>query len=533
MRTSDVRQQHLLSASFAGMIVSFSLWLGFLVAVHAATAPCSHLGSESAFLTQVLAELPQPVLFSFCDIKTGSQSTVHPDETGVSHFVLPGLIPKQLLGEENYEWKLVREGEQLVGSLDSEPAVLHLWLRAACIGQVLGMSVAWCCLFNCSYVLLQSPAHCTHSISDIFERVFREETTVRGFGMLQGNAPSKESIHGEFELDLQLVNLPGMPSQQRSFKVFWRDANEYTRFHSPFTVETIFPFEDTATHYNIRVGGFSDQAHLTFTPHISSCQPQVVRHNPVLLTVIPHSYVSSDSPANLELMAKILIAHVNHHLKLGLAGTLHYEVEPYLSYLANHTGTQALIQQGTLRLIGWDLEIQLEDAFGILLTHNIWHKDRSKVLQYNHAMLAHWGLDVYINPLDNDELLATSKPTNVSQMLSNGCIMPEGHTTAMRYDIRCGTCNTTEGNLWLSEQTTSPLAHYNETDWRVRLRGKPVLHADNTFSMAIHEAGVFHGGREHNSDCFFHVHMVNMFSTRRDKSDTEGFTSDVSWNWAL
>ncbi len=376
------------------MIVSFNLWLSFLVAVHAATAPCSHLKSESAFLPLVLAELPQPALLSFCDTETGGHSIVQPDETGVSHFLLPGLIPKQLLGEENHEWKLVRDGEQLVGSLDSEPAVLHLWLRAACTGQVLEMSIVWCYLINCFCILLQSPAHWIHSISSIFVLLFREETTVRGFGMLQGSAPSKESIHGEFELDLQLINLPGMPSQRHSFKVYWRDANEYTRFHSPFTVETTFPFEDTATHYKIRVGGFSDQAHLIFTPHISSCQTQVVRHNPVLLTVIPHSYVASVSPANLELMAKILIAHVNHHLKLGLAGTVHYEVEPYLSYLANHKGIQALIQQGTLRLIRWDLEIQLEDAFGILLTHNIWHKDRSKVLQYNHAMLVHWGLDV-------------------------------------------------------------------------------------------------------------------------------------------
>ena len=119
-------------ASFAGMIVSFNLWLGFLVAVHAATTPCSHLGTKSAFLTQVLAELPQPALLAFCE--TSGQTTVHPDETGVSHFVLPGLIPKQLLGEENHEWKLVREGDQSVGSLDSEPAVLHLWLRAACTG---------------------------------------------------------------------------------------------------------------------------------------------------------------------------------------------------------------------------------------------------------------------------------------------------------------------------------------------------------------------------------------------------------------
>ena len=350
--------------------------------------------------------------------------------------------------------------------------------------------------------------------------------------MLQGSAESKESIHGEFEPDLQLVNLPGTPSQQHTFQVYWRDANEATRYHSPFTVETTFPFEQTASHYRIRAGGFSEQAHLTFTPQVSSCHSVVARDKPALLTVIPHSYVTADSPAHLELLAQILVAHVKHHLQLGLVGTVHYEVEPYLSYLANHTAVQALIQQGTLRLIRWDQEIQLENAFGILLTKGIWHKDRSKVLQYNHAMLAHWGLDVYINPLDNDEFLATNKPTNVSEMLANGCIMPEGHTTAMRYDIRCGQCQGEEGDLWLSEQTRNPLTHYNETDWRVRLRGKPVFHADNSFSMAIHEAGVFHHGREHNSYCFFHLHIVNLFSSRRDKSDTE-FTDDVSWNWVL
>ncbi len=137
---------HLLSAASAVSIICWNDCFVQSVAglprrSAAATAPCSHLGSESAFLTQVLAELPQPALVSFCDIHTGGQTTVHPDETGVSHFVLPGLIPKQVLGEENHEWKLVREGKQLVGSLDSEPAVLHLWLRAACTGQVLGMSI--------------------------------------------------------------------------------------------------------------------------------------------------------------------------------------------------------------------------------------------------------------------------------------------------------------------------------------------------------------------------------------------------------
>ena len=360
----------------------------------------------------------------------------------------------------------------------------------------------------------------------------RAETTVRGFGMLQGSAESKESIHGEFELDLQLISLPGMPTQQHMFKVYWRDKYEATRYHSPFTVETAIPFEQTAPHYRIRVGGFSEQAHLTFTPQVSSCSSVVTRESPALLTVLTHSYATADSPENLELMAQNLVAHVKHHLKLGLVGTVHYEADPYLSYLASHTEVQALIQQGTLRLIQWDMEIQLENAFGILLTKGIWHVERSKVLQYNHAMLAHWGLDVYINPLDNDEFLATNKPTNVSEMLANGCIMPEGHTTALRYDIRCGTCQGVEGDLWLSQKTENPLSHYNETDWRVRLRGKPVLHADNSFSMAIHEAGVFHRGQEHHSYCFFHLHMVNLYSVRRDKSDTE-FTSDISWNWML
>ena len=358
-------------------------------------------------------------------------------------------------------------------------------------------------------------------------------TTVRGFGMLQGSAESKESIHGEFELDLQLTNIPGARIQQHAFQVYWRDAEEYTRFHSPFTIETTFPFQDTAAQYNLLVGGFHEHAQVIFTPKVSSCHTEVTRQQPALLTVIPHSYDAPGSPPHLELLAQILIAHVNHHLKLGLVGTVHYEVEPYLSHLANHSGIQTLVQQGTLQLIRWDLEVQLENAFGILLTHSTWHKDRSKVLQYNHAMLAHWDLDVYINPLDNDEFLATSKPTNVSQMLADECIVRGGHTTAMRYDIRCGSCRGDEGDLWTKEHSTNPLLHYNETDWRPRLRGKPVFHADNSFSMAIHEAGVFHHGREHHSYCFYHIHLVNLFSMRREHTDTEGFTDDAGWNWQL
>ena len=350
--------------------------------------------------------------------------------------------------------------------------------------------------------------------------------------MLQGKAEAKESIHGQFELDLKLISLPGELSQQHHFKVYWRDTEENTRFHAPFTVEVTIPFKETIPRYRIIIGGFHKQAVVIFAPQVSSCQANFERKEPALFTVFPPSYIKQASPNQLELIAKLLVVHVEHHLKLGLIGTVHYEVEPYLSYLANHPEVHNLISQGTLRLIRWDLETQLENAFGILLTGSPWHVGLSRSLQYNHAMLAHWAMDVYMNPLDNDEFLATKEPTTVAKMLSDGCIMNRGHTTDMRYDIRCGSCQGNETDLWLKESNKSPLAYYNETDWRVRLRGKPVIHVDNTFSMAIHEAGIFHHGRDHYSECFFHIHMVNLFSERRDHSDND-FTDDMSWNWAL
>lgn len=362
--------------------------------------------------------------------------------------------------------------------------------------------------------------------------VCRDNTTIRGFGILQGNADSKESIHGEFEVDLQLLSLFGEPSQQHYFTVYWRDKQEYTRFHSPFTVEATIPFEDTQAYYRISAGGFHQLASPVFAPQTSSCHSAFEREEPALLTVLTHTYAEQGVSAQLELQAKILVAHVNHHRKLGIIGTVHYEIEPYLSYLANHAEVQQLIRLGLLRLIRWDIEVQLEEAFGLLLTNDVWQVARSKTLQYNHAMLAHWGMDIYMNPLDNDEFLATKRPSSVSKMLRDGCIMSRGHTTDMRYDIRCGSCQGNEADLWLSAKSQNPLEYYNETDWRIRLRGKPVYHVDNTFSMAIHEAGLFHHGRDHHSDCFFHIHMVNLFSARRALTDTD-FSDDVGWNWVL
>ena len=162
----------------------------------------------------------------------------------------------------------------------------------------------------------------------------------------------------------------------------------------------------------------------------------------------------------------------------------------------------------------------------------VWHKNRAKTLQYNHAILAHWGLDVYVNPVDIDEFLASKQPFTLEQLLADQCLVSGGQTTLYRYDIRCGTCQGREADIWL-KPGANPLLMYNETDWKIRLRGKPILHADTSFSMAIHESGVFHGGRQQYKKCLFHVHIVNLFGYRRTGTDNAKFTADISWDWSV
>ena len=179
----------------------------------------------------------------------------------------------------------------------------------------------------------------------------------------------------------------------------------------------------------LHIGGF--RQHVIFTPRVFSCHPPVSRKTPVLLTVVPHSHTNVEDSERLELTKRMLIEHVNHHIKLGLAGTVHYDVEPFLSYLAADVTIQKLVLQGSLRLIQWDQEVQGYQPNGL-----VWHKNKAKTLQYNHALLAHWGLDVYINPLDIDEFMAIRAPGSVSQLLANDCIVRGGHTTLFRYHIR-------------------------------------------------------------------------------------------------
>ena len=329
------------------------------------------------------------------------------------------------------------------------------------------------------------------------------------------------------ELEMLLTPLSGPSDQQHRLELFWRDENEGARFSAPFTVEATFPYNLTAPHYQLHVGGFMQ--HVVFTPRVSSCQPVIARQNPILITVLPHSHTNIEDAARLQLATQMLIKHVHHHLKLGLAGTVHYDVEPFLSQLASNSEIQALIAQGSLRLITFDIEVQ-----GFMPTGLVWNKNSAKALQYNHAILAHWGLDVYLNPLDIDEFMATNSPMTVAQLVENQCIVPGGQTLLYRFDIRCGTCQANESSIW-SHATENPLSFYNETDWQIRLRGKPIVYADTSFSMSIHEAGDFHGGAAlwKPVSCMFHIHVVNVFGYRRGTSHNTKFSNDTSWDWLV
>ena len=118
------------------------IFLIVLIAVaHADHGPCTTPRSQAGFLKGVIDGLPESLQQELC-LASSDTVTVSPDETGVSHFVLPGFIPKTSLGEMDEGWKLVTHEEPHTQSPEAEAAVMHLWLRAMCIGY--GGSAASC-----------------------------------------------------------------------------------------------------------------------------------------------------------------------------------------------------------------------------------------------------------------------------------------------------------------------------------------------------------------------------------------------------
>lgn len=495
------------------MLLALLTWVQCLVLSAAVLQVCSHDKSTDAFLTAVTNGLPSQLRGEFCN-RSGGNAVVSPRDTGIDHYVLTGSIVADKLGKQDGQYNTLQLGEAAPLNVLQIPVSLHLWMRALCNGYAPNL------------LLLLPPLLQLFSNTYLPCGLCRGNVTVRGYGMLQEVHPLQQA-NGQIELELQLTSLTlGHPVKQHRFDIYWREEEESTRSNSPFTIETTIPIKDVATHYMLHVGGF--RQHLIYSPKVSSCQPVFARQTPILLTVIPHSHTGVEDASRIQLTTRMITAHVKHHIKLGLAGTVHYNVEPFLTHLSNDSAIQALILQGSLRLIKWDLEVQ-----GYMPDGLVWHKNRAKTLQYNHAILAHWGLDVYLNPLDIDEFMAAKEPFTVAQLLADQHIVSGGQTTLYRYDIRCGSCQGPEAKIWLQQSGDNPLKMYNETDWRVRLRGKPILHADTSFSMSIHEAGLFHSGLQHFKGFLFHVHVVNLFRYRRTAFDNDKFSADISWDWSI
>lgn len=114
-----------------------------------------------------------------------------------------------------------------------------------------------------------------------------------------------EGMHGEFDVDIQLTSL--VSHQKHNLQVFWRDEEEATRFHAPFTAETSFAFspEETSAQYKIQIGGFHGP--VIWAPHILACQTPPERQMPAVLTVLSHSFSEINDLADMELFVQVLM----------------------------------------------------------------------------------------------------------------------------------------------------------------------------------------------------------------------------------
>ena len=127
--------------------------------------------------------------------------------------------------------------------------------------------------------------------------------------MLQGDSETSEGMHGEFEVDIHLTSL--VSNQTQELQVFWRDEEEATRFHSPFTAETSFPFsqEESPSFYKIQIGGFHGP--VIWSPHVYNCPEPLERQTPAVLTVLPHSSSEISYVPDMELFVQVLM-HSSH-----------------------------------------------------------------------------------------------------------------------------------------------------------------------------------------------------------------------------
>ena len=115
------------------MLFLWLAWATYVTVAHG-RAPCSRW--ESAFLTNVTNGLPGSTREQFCSDSSSNRLIASPDSTGVAHYALAGSLATNFIGKNrtSHKYPVLQIGEIAADDVEQTPVILHIWLRALCIG---------------------------------------------------------------------------------------------------------------------------------------------------------------------------------------------------------------------------------------------------------------------------------------------------------------------------------------------------------------------------------------------------------------
>ena len=96
--------------------------------------PCRSSRWQSAFLANVTHSLPDLTRADFCFDASSNRFITAPSDTGTSHFVLAGSLGVHVFGKQNGAFSVLRVGDIAADDVEQTAVLLHIWLRALCIG---------------------------------------------------------------------------------------------------------------------------------------------------------------------------------------------------------------------------------------------------------------------------------------------------------------------------------------------------------------------------------------------------------------
>lgn len=236
------------------------------------------------------------------------------------------------------------------------------------------------------------------------------------------------------------------------------------------------------------------------------------------------SFYNSPPNGSYALAAQLLVHHVRHHLKMGLAGDIIYVQHHYASQLLKNSEVAEYVRKGQLEIIVWDSLAQVT---------GLHYSDQH--LQYSHSMLEHWGENVHLIIADVDEFLVASEPKNISSILE--CVNWTDQARFHRWDAVC-TSELCQGEselpAWVSA-VDNPLQYYTRINPKGKSWDNPkvMVSPERVHNMFVHEGFVEPGGSEVRvpDQCAFMLHL--RFLYRRRDEPLEDYKENTSWQWAL